>query len=51
MNLEFLVTILKQIKLNRDREAATISALSSKELDKYDYLTGKDLGYKLRVVE
>ena len=51
MNLEFLVTILKQIKLNWDREAATISALSSKELDKYEYLTGKDLGYKPGVVE
>ena len=24
-----------------------ISALSSGELDKYEYLTGKDLGYKL----
>ena len=28
-----------------DREAAKISALSSKELDKYKYLTGEDLGY------
>ena len=26
-----------------DREAATISALSSGELEKYEYLTGEDL--------
>ena len=29
-----------------DREAAKISALSSGELEKYEYLTGEDLGYK-----
>ena len=29
-----------------DREAAKISALSSGELEKYEYLTGQDLGYK-----
>ena len=34
-----------------DREAAKMSALSSKELDKYEYLTGKDLRYKPGVVE
>ena len=34
-----------------DREAAKISALLSRELDKYDYLTGEDLGYKPGVVE
>ena len=28
-----------------DRESAKISALSSKELDKCEYLTGEDLGY------
>ena len=28
------------------RETAKISALSSKELGKYKYLTGEDLGYK-----
>ena len=28
------------------RNAAEISALSSSELDKYEYLTGKDLQYK-----
>ena len=28
-----------------------MSALSSKELDKYKYLIGEDLGYKPRLVE
>ena len=34
-----------------DREAAKISALSSKNLDKYEYLTGEDLGLKPSTVE
>ena len=34
-----------------DRHNAKISALSSGELDKYEYLTGEDLGYKLDVVQ
>ena len=29
-----------------DRKAAKISALSSNNLDKYEYLTGEDLGLK-----
>ena len=29
-----------------DRKNAEISAKSSSELDKYEYLTGEDLGYK-----
>ena len=33
-----------------DREAAKISALSSGELEKYDYLTSEDLGYKPDVI-
>ena len=33
------------------REGAKISALLSKELDKYEHLTGKDLGYKPGAVE
>ena len=45
MNLKFLMTRLKQIKLNM------ISALPSKELDKYEYLNGKDLGYKPEVFQ
>ena len=45
-----------KIKANKaqydlDREAAKFSALSSKELDKYEYLIGEDLGYKPGVVE
>ena len=34
-----------------DREAAKIFALSSKNLDKYELLTGEDLGLKLSTVE
>ena len=34
-----------------DREAAKTSALSSGELENYEYLTGKDLGYKPDVIE
>ena len=34
-----------------DRKAAKISALFSNDLDKYDYLTGKDLGLKPGTVE
>ena len=34
-----------------DRKAAKISALSSKNLDKYEYLTGEDLNYKPSTVE
>ena len=34
-----------------DRKTAKISALSSGELEKYQYLTGKDLQYKLDVIQ
>ena len=34
-----------------DRTAAKISALSSNNLDKYEYLTGEDLGLKTSVIE
>ena len=57
------MTITDQVKiLNRkimpneaqydlDRKAANISALSSNNLDKYEYLTGEDLGLKPSTVE
>ena len=57
------MTVSDQIKiLNRkskqneaqydlDREGAKISALSSNNLDKYEYLTGEDLGLKPSTVE
>ena len=50
---KFLIIKLGQIKLQYglDRQNAKISALSSGELDKYDYLTGEDLGYKPDVVQ
>ena len=34
-----------------DRKAANVSALSSNNLDKYEYLTGEDLSLKLTTVE
>ena len=34
-----------------DRKAAEISALPSNNLDKYEYLTGEDLGLKPSTVE
>ena len=57
------MTVTDQIKiLNRkikqneaqydlDREAAKISAFSSNNLDKYEYLTGEDLDLKPSTVE
>ena len=34
-----------------DREAANVSALSSGELENYEYLTSEDLGYKQDVIQ
>ena len=57
MTLTEQVKILDgNIKANRaqydlDRKAAKISALSSGELEKYEYLTDEDLGYKADVVQ
>ena len=57
MTLTEQVKILDdKIKSNKaqhdlDREAAKISALSSGELEKYEYLAGKDLGYKPEVIQ
>ena len=57
MTLTDEIKILEdKIKANQDqynlhREAAKITALSSKEWDKYEYLTGEDLGYKPGVIE
>ena len=41
----------KESQYDLDREAAKISALSSKNLDKYELLTGEDLGLKPSTVE
>ena len=43
--------LILKAQYDSDREAAKLSALSSGELEKYEYLTGKDLGYKPGVVE
>ena len=40
-----------QAHYDLDRDAAKISALSSKELDKCEYLTGEDLRYKPNVIQ
>ena len=56
------MTLTEQVKILDDkikankaqyslhREAAKISTLSSRELEKYEYLTGEDLGYKPDVI-
>ena len=36
---------------NLDRDTAKIFALSSDKLEKYEYFTGEDLGYKPNVVQ
>ena len=41
----------KKAQYDLDREAAKISALSSKYLEKYEYLTGEDLGYKPDIIQ
>ena len=51
-----VVVIYNKINANQaqydlDRLAAKISAYSSGDLRKYEYLTGEDLGYKPSVVE
>ena len=57
MTLTEQVKILDdKIKSNKaqyglDKEAAKISALSSKDLEKYEYLTGEALGYKPDVIQ
>ena len=40
-----------ELQYDLDREAAKISALSSKNLDKYELLTGEDSGLKPSTIE
>ena len=40
-----------EVQYDLEWKAAKISALSSNNLEKYEYLTSKDLGYKPRVIE
>ena len=42
---------VNQAQYDLDKEAAKISLLSYKELDKYEYLTGEVLGYKPEVIQ
>ena len=57
MNINEQIKILdnkirsNQAQYDLDRQNAKISALSSGELDKYEYLTGEDLEYKQHVVQ
>ena len=44
-------TMQNEAQYDLDRKAAKISALSSRNLDKYEYLTGEDLGLKPSTVE
>ena len=41
----------KEAQYDLDRKAAKISALSSNNLDKYEYLTGEHLGLKPSTIE
>ena len=43
--------IQNEAQYDLDRKAAKISALSSNNLDKYDYLTGEELGLKPSTIE
>ena len=45
--LDYTIRV-NQAQYDLDREAAKISALSSKELDKFEYLTGEDLNIKIK---
>ena len=51
--IKFLDRKIKQneAQYDLDREAAKISALSSNNLDKYEYLTGENLGLEPNTVE
>ena len=40
-----------EVQYDLDRKAAKMFALSSNNLDKYEYLTGKDLGLKPNTIE
>ena len=40
-----------KVQYDLEREAAKTSALSSGELEKYEYLTGEDLEYKPDVIQ
>ena len=48
---KFLKIRSNQAQYDLDRQNAKISALSSGELDKYEYLTGEDLEYKRDVLQ
>ena len=51
IRLKFQTEKLSKMNYDLDREAAKISALSSNNLDKYELLTGEDLGLKPSTIE
>ena len=57
MTLTYQIKILdrkimqNEAQYDLDRKAAKISALSSNNLDKYEYLTGEDLGLKPSTID
>ena len=46
-----ILTYKNEAQYDLDRQIAKISALSSNNLDKYEYLTGEDLGLKPSTIE
>ena len=51
--IKILDNKIKQNQADYDsyRQNAKLSALSNGKLDKYEYLTGEDVGYKIDVVQ
>ena len=49
--IEILDIMQNEAQCDLDRKAAKISALSSNNLDKYEYLTGEDLGLKPNTIK
>ena len=49
-NLDRMI-MQNEAQYDLDRKAAKISALSSNNLNKYEYLTGEDLGFKPSTIE
>ena len=51
INISSRKVLKNEAQYDLDRKAAKISALSSNNLDKYEYLTGEDLGLKPSTIE
>ena len=51
INILNKIIMQNEAQYHLDRKATKISALSSNNLNKYEYLTGEDLGLKPSTVE